>query len=143
MFTAAEAPVAAAPVAAEAPEPDGLPPVASVEAGGGTAVRGRVRGAEGVPAAGAAVTLITLEGRQLDRSLAHADGSYAVAAPGEGTYVLVASADGCRPRATTLVIGVQPVTHDLLLSGAGGLAGAAVVLLVPLRLPVEATVAEA
>ncbi|MFF3875704.1 MFS transporter [Streptomyces sp. NPDC001978] len=110
---AAPAPVFEVPAAAEVEEPDR-----------GILVRGHVRGADGVPTAGAAVTLIMLEGRQLGRSLAHADGSYTIAAPDEGTYVLIASADGCRPQATTLVIGAEPVTYDLLLSGSSGLAGA-------------------
>jgi MFS family permease len=92
-------------------------------AGGGHPVRGRVRGAEGVPVAGAAVTLISLGGRQLGRTVAGADGSYAVEAPGEGTYVLIAAADGHQPQATTVVVKETPVTYDVLLSGTSGLAG--------------------
>ncbi|MFI5472548.1 MFS transporter [Streptomyces cacaoi] len=92
-------------------------------AGGGHPVRGHVRGAESVPVDGAAVTLISLGGRQLSRAVAGPDGSYAVEAPGEGTYVLIASADGHQPQATTVVVGPTPVTYDVLLSGTSGLVG--------------------
>ncbi|QJS99942.1 MFS transporter [Streptomyces asoensis] len=92
-------------------------------AGGGHPVRGQVRGAESVPVDGAAVTLISLGGRQLSRAVAGPDGSYAVEAPGEGTYVLIASADGHQPQATTVVVGATPVTYDVLLSGTSGLVG--------------------
>ncbi|MFJ3761396.1 MFS transporter [Streptomyces sp. NPDC090080] len=89
----------------------------------GVQVRGRVRGADGTGVGRAAVTLISLGGRQLGRAVADAEGRYAVAAPGEGTYVLIASADGCRPQATTLVVGAEPVAYDVLLSGTSGLSG--------------------
>ncbi|WP_323184438.1 carboxypeptidase-like regulatory domain-containing protein [Streptomyces sp. NBC_00199] len=93
-------------------------------AGGGRAVRGRVRGAEGIPVGGAAVTLISLGGRQVGRAVAALDGSYELLTPGEGAYVLIASADGHQPQAATVVVGAAPVTHDVLLSAASGLTGA-------------------
>ncbi|WP_329162443.1 DHA2 family efflux MFS transporter permease subunit [Streptomyces sp. NBC_01717] len=89
----------------------------------GTAVRGVVRGAEGVPVAGAAVTLISLGGRQLGRSVAQADGGYGVQAPGSGSYVLIASADGFQPQASTVVVGDEQLSYDILLVGTSGLAG--------------------
>ncbi|MGF1242397.1 carboxypeptidase-like regulatory domain-containing protein, partial [Streptomyces sp. 2-6] len=63
-------------------------------AGGGIPVRGFVRGAESAAVPRAAVTLISLAGRQLGRSVAQADGAYTIDAPGAGSYVLIASADG-------------------------------------------------
>ncbi|WP_334491968.1 MULTISPECIES: MSCRAMM family protein [unclassified Streptomyces] len=93
-------------------------------AGGGRAVRGRVRGAEGIPVGGAAVTLISLGGRQVGRAVTALDGSYELLTPGERAYVLIASADGHQPQAATVVVGTTPVTHDVLLSGASGLTGA-------------------
>ncbi|MFE7978984.1 MFS transporter [Streptomyces shenzhenensis] len=108
------------------PAESAVPAVTVVSAGSaerGIPVRGRVRGADGGPVAGAAVTLIALEGRQLGRAVARPDGSYALTAPGEGTYVLIASAAGCRPRATSLVVGAVPPAYDILLSGGGGLTG--------------------
>ncbi|MEU0741386.1 MFS transporter [Streptomyces sp. NPDC006134] len=90
---------------------------------GGIPVRGFVRGAESAPVPQAAVTLISLGGRQLGRSVAQADGSYAVDAPGAGSYVLIASADGYQPQASTIVVNGEPVAYDILLSGTSGLNG--------------------
>jgi EmrB/QacA subfamily drug resistance transporter len=90
---------------------------------GGVPVRGFVRGAESAPVARAAVTLISLAGRQLGRAVAQGDGSYALDAPGAGSYVLIASADGFQPQASTVVVGGEPVTYDILLSGTSGLGG--------------------
>ncbi|MEU1407568.1 MFS transporter [Streptomyces sp. NPDC005728] len=90
---------------------------------GGTPVHGFVRGAESAPVPQAAVTLISLSGRQLGRSVAQADGSYGLDAPGAGSYVLIASADGYQPQASTVVVGEEPLAYDILLSGTSGLSG--------------------
>ncbi|MFF0221378.1 MFS transporter [Streptomyces sp. NPDC004629] len=122
-------PASPEPAATRTAGPEAVPaePAGTVVPAGhgerGIPVRGRVRGADGAPVAGAAITLIALEGRQLGRVVARHDGSYALTAPGEGTYVLIASAVGRRPRATSLVVGADPTAHDILLSGAGGLTG--------------------
>ncbi|MEV0183730.1 DHA2 family efflux MFS transporter permease subunit [Streptomyces sp. NPDC050625] len=141
---AAEAPVEEAP--AEAKVPSWAAPVVDPEADaeaagtrqltavatvpvprqpehGGVPVHGFVRGAESTPVAQAAVTLISLAGRQLGRAVAQADGSYGVEAPGAGSYVLIASADGYQPQASTIVVGDDPVAYDILLSGTSGLSG--------------------
>ncbi|MFE6282956.1 MFS transporter [Streptomyces sp. NPDC057877] len=113
---------AVAPVterAQEAVSEDATP----VTASGGIPVRGRVLGAEEAPVPQAAVTLISLSGRQLGRSVAQADGSYAVDAPGAGSYVLIASADGFQPQASTIVVNGEPLSYDVLLSGTSGLSG--------------------
>ncbi|CAL9305093.1 MFS transporter [Streptomyces sp. SudanB182_2057] len=132
--TAAQAPVPAAvaqtaPAASDGTAADTRPmaavaTVAEPGAGhGGTPVHGFVRGAESAPVPQAAVTLISLSGRQLGRSVAQADGSYALDAPGTGSYVLIASADGYQPQASTIVVGEEPVAYDILLSGTSGLTG--------------------
>ncbi|MFF5844451.1 MFS transporter [Streptomyces massasporeus] len=97
--------------------------VRAEDASGGVPVRGFVRGNESAPVPQAAVTLISLAGRQLGRSVAQADGSYAVDAPGSGSYVLIASADGFQPQASTVVVNGEPVAFDILLSGTSGLTG--------------------
>ncbi|WP_330458701.1 MFS transporter [Streptomyces sp. NBC_00820] len=89
----------------------------------GVPVHGFVRGAEGAPVAQAAVTLISLSGRQLGRAVTRADGSYAVDAPGTGSYVLIAAADGHQPQASTIVVQDGPLSYDILLSGTSGLTG--------------------
>ncbi|MEU2130235.1 MFS transporter [Streptomyces sp. NPDC018352] len=117
----ADAPVSQAAATATATSVDTLEaPVATLH---GMSVRGVVRGAEGAPVARAAVTLISLAGRQLGRSVAQADGSYGLDAPGSGSYVLIASADGFQPQASTVVVGDEPLVYDILLSGTSGLAG--------------------
>ncbi|MFD3512582.1 MFS transporter [Streptomyces sp. NPDC058657] len=90
----------------------------------GRTVHGFVRTAEGVSVRGAAVTLISLAGRQLGRSVAQPDGRYAVDAPSAGSYVLIASADGFQPQASTVTVGDEPMAYDILLSGTSGLSGA-------------------
>lgn len=117
----------------DAPETRELQPVAVAEAApvvaadepttGGIPVRGFVRGAESAPLPQAAVTLISLGGRQLGRSVAQADGSYTLDAPGAGTYVLIASADGFQPQASTVVVDGDTKAYDILLSGTSGLRG--------------------
>ncbi|WP_405538744.1 MFS transporter [Streptomyces antimycoticus] len=86
-------------------------------------VHGFVRNADGGPVARAAVTLISLAGRQLGRSVAHPDGSYALDAPSSGSYVLIAAADGHQPQASTIVVGDEPLGFDIVLSGTSGLVG--------------------
>jgi hypothetical protein len=90
---------------------------------GGIPVSGHVRGAESAPVPRASVTLISLAGPQLGRVVAHQDGSYTVDAPGAGSYVLIASAEGYQPQASTVVVDGRPVSYDILLSGTSGLVG--------------------
>ncbi|MFJ8605166.1 MFS transporter [Streptomyces shenzhenensis] len=92
-------------------------------AANGIPVHGFVRGAESAPVPRAAVTLISLSGRQLGRSVTQADGSYTLDAPGTGSYVLIAAADGFQPQASTVVVHEDPVSYDVLLSGTSGLSG--------------------
>ena len=89
----------------------------------GCGVRGTVRNADGAVVARAAVTLISQRGRQVGRSVAHADGSYVMDAPGPGSYVLIAGADGHQPQASTVVVGEEILAHDILLAGTSRLAG--------------------
>ncbi|WP_329065942.1 MFS transporter [Streptomyces sp. NBC_01429] len=89
----------------------------------GTSVHGTVLGVEGAPVPRAAVTLISLAGRQLARAVARPDGGYALDAPGAGSYVLIASADGFQPQASTVVVGDEPLPYDIRLAGTSGLTG--------------------
>ncbi|MFE1957550.1 MFS transporter [Streptomyces sp. NPDC059479] len=121
--TAVEAPAAVAAIPAAIPAQSTGPAAATTASLYGTAVRGVVRAAEGAAVPGAAVTLISLAGRQLARSVAQSDGGYVLDSPGSGSYVLIASADGFQPQASTVVVGDEPVVYDILLSGTSGLAG--------------------
>ncbi|WP_433917688.1 MFS transporter [Streptomyces canus] len=100
-----------------------VPSPAAVRSSTGVPVSGRVVGVESAPVPRAVITLISLGGRQVGRMVAHADGAYAVDAPGAGSYVLIASAEGYQPQASTVVVGGEPVSYDILLSGTSALVG--------------------
>jgi hypothetical protein len=89
----------------------------------GPTVSGTVRTAEGTELPGATLTLISLGGQQLGRSVVGGEGRYALDAPAAGSYVLIASADGFQPQASTVVVNDGPLDHDVLLTGTSGLDG--------------------
>jgi EmrB/QacA subfamily drug resistance transporter len=94
--------------------------------GNGPLVRGHVRRGEGgAPLGGAAVTLIDLGGHQADRAVSGADGAYALRAPAAGPYMLITAAGGHQPQATAVVVGADPLRHDVTLPGTCGLSGVA------------------
>ncbi|WP_371603895.1 MFS transporter [Streptomyces sp. NBC_01220] len=66
---------------------------------GSDGFRGRVLEADGTPVPGANVTLIDRHGRQAGLTTTDAQGRYALAAPGSGSFVLAGSAAGYMPRA--------------------------------------------
>lgn len=84
--------------------------------GPSTAVHGVVRDTEGAPVTGASVTLLTLGGRRLDEARSLADGSYVVAAPGPGTYLLTTAAARHPARAQRVAVGARPLVHDVELT---------------------------
>ncbi|WP_399884439.1 MFS transporter [Streptomyces sp. BBFR51] len=80
--------------------------------------RGRVLAADGAPVARAKVTLIDRHGRQAGATLSTGDGSYILAVPTEGPYVLAARAAGHGPLAHSATHGGdRPVDLDLFLPG--------------------------
>jgi len=101
----------------------GVPAAAAVRSSTGVPVSGHVIGVESAPVPRAVITLISLGGRQVSRMVAHPDGAYAVDAPGAGSYVLIASAEGYQPQASTVVVGGEPVSYDILLSATSGVVG--------------------
>ncbi|MFI1198257.1 MFS transporter [Streptomyces sp. NPDC020883] len=126
-----EVPPAAEVAPAAAPAPEALAPAtaaaehapASGPDASGPPIRGTVRDSGGHPVPQAAVTLISVGGRQLGRTTTDADGGYALPTTGPGTYVLIGSAGARKPQALTVVVGGEPVAFDLTLSGAAGLSG--------------------
>jgi EmrB/QacA subfamily drug resistance transporter len=86
-------------------------------------IRGHVRRSDGAAVHGAALTLIDPSGRQVGRDVSDGNGEYQVAAPGPGSYVLIASAGGHQPQASTITIGSGPAVIDVVLAGTAGLAG--------------------
>lgn len=91
--------------------------------GGGGAVHGRVRRADGTGIAGAALTLIDSSGRQIGRNVSGSDGEYQLPAPESGSYVLIASAGAHQPQASVVSVNGTPVAVDVVLAGTSSLAG--------------------
>lgn len=89
----------------------------------GVPVRGTVRHPDGTVVARAALTLIDGTGRQTGRGGSGEDGRYALSTPGPGAYVLIAAAGGHQPQAVSVTVGERPVEVDIVLGGAGRLAG--------------------
>ncbi len=89
----------------------------------GPSIYGRVRDAGGPVVPGATLTLISTSGSQLGRAVARHDGYYELAVPAAGSYVLIASAEGRRPDASTVVVGQVPTACEVTLAGMGTLAG--------------------
>lgn len=117
---------ALAPVLAPAAEPFDAPsaePSAEPDVAGGTTVHGQVRDSDGTGVTRATLTLISLTGHQLGRATTRDDGAYTLQAPGAGSYVLIAAADGHQPQASTVLVGDGPVPYDVVLTGTSGLAG--------------------
>ncbi|OIJ67219.1 MFS transporter [Streptomyces mangrovisoli] len=80
---------------------------------------GRVLDADGAPVARAKVTLIDRRGRQAGATTSGEDGSYALAVPEQGAYVVAARALGHGPLASSATHsgGDEPVRLDLALPG--------------------------
>ncbi|MFC6880214.1 MULTISPECIES: MFS transporter [Actinomadura] len=94
-------------------------------AGGRTVLRS-VQGqvlSGGRPVAGAAVTLIDAQGRQVAHAVSGGSGGYELNVAEEGRFLLVGSASGYRPEAAPLAVADEPIDLDLVLSGTGGLRG--------------------
>ncbi|GAA2256380.1 MFS transporter [Streptomyces atrovirens] len=93
---------------------------------GGVPVCGTVQHPDGTVVPRAALTLIDVTGQQTGRGASGEDGRYALATPGPGSYVLIAAAGGHQPQAVSVTVGERPVELDVVLGGAGRLAGGVV-----------------
>ncbi|MFI6250760.1 MFS transporter [Streptomyces sp. NPDC051016] len=100
-----------------------IPQARSPHLGAGIPVCGTVQHPDGTVVPRAALTLIDAVGRQIGRGASAEDGRYALATPGSGSYVLIAAAGGHQPQAVTVTVGERPVELDVVLGGAGRLAG--------------------
>ncbi|MCS0599999.1 MFS transporter [Streptomyces sp. LP11] len=96
---------------ARQPHPAGIP------------VCGTVQHPDGTVVPRAALTLIDVAGQQVGRGASGEDGRYALSTPGSGAYVLIAAAGGHQPQAVSVTVGERPVELDVVLGGAGRLAG--------------------
>ncbi|XIE82007.1 MFS transporter [Streptomyces sp. SBR177] len=110
--------------AAEATTP--IPPARTAPPVSGVPVCGHVQHPDGSCVPRAALTLIDVTGRQIGRGASGEDGRYALSVPGAGAYVLIAAAGGHQPQAVSVTVGDRPVELDVVLGGAGRLAGTVV-----------------
>ncbi|MFD0141246.1 MULTISPECIES: MFS transporter [unclassified Streptomyces] len=92
----------------------------------GLPVCGTVQHHDGSRVPRAALTLIDVQGQQIGRGGSGEDGRYALSVPGPGSYVLIAAAGGHQPQAVSVTVGERPVELDVVLGGAGRLAGSVV-----------------
>ncbi|MFH9070697.1 MFS transporter [Streptomyces alboflavus] len=107
-----------APLGEQATVPGARTPYAA-----GVPVCGTVQHPDGTVVPRAALTLIDVAGQQIGRGASGDDGRYALATPGAGSFVLIAAAGGHQPQAVTVTVGERPVELDVVLGGAGRLAG--------------------
>ncbi|MFE5141115.1 MFS transporter [Streptomyces fagopyri] len=112
-----------APAADTDPVPLTQVPPARTTHAAGIPVCGTVQHPDGTVVPRAALTLIDISGRQIGRGASGEDGRYALSTPGSGSYVLIAAAGGHQPQAVSVTIGERPVELDVVLGGAGRLAG--------------------
>ncbi|MFE4053437.1 MFS transporter [Streptomyces sp. YIM B13518] len=110
----------------EAPGSTARVPYARSAHTGGVPVCGTVQHPDGTVVPRAALTLIDVCGQQTGRGASGEDGRYALATPGPGSYVLIAAAGGHQPQAVSVTVGERPVELDVVLGGAGRLAGSVV-----------------
>ncbi|MET9972288.1 MFS transporter, partial [Streptomyces sp. NPDC006356] len=127
---------------APAPETDTAPvnpsiPQARSQYAAEVPVHGTVQHPDGTYVRHAALTLIDVTGQQVGRGASGEDGRYALATPGPGSYVMIAAAGGHQPQAVSVTVGDGPVDLDIVLGGAGRLAGR---VLTPDGTAVDATV---
>jgi EmrB/QacA subfamily drug resistance transporter len=115
-----------APHPTTAPLNNSAIPQARSSYSGGIPVCGAVQHPDGTAVPRAALTLIDVSGQQVGRGASGDDGRYALATPGSGAYVLIAAAGGHQPQAVSVTVGERPVELDVVLGGAGRLAGSVV-----------------
>ncbi|WGP13648.1 MFS transporter [Streptomyces sp. SH5] len=110
---------------AAAETPTAQIPTARADSGhlAGVPVHGCVQHPDGTTVPRAALTLIDVQGQQTGRGASGEDGRYALSVPGAGSYVLIAAAGGHQPQAVSVTVGERPVELDVVLGGAGRLAG--------------------
>ncbi|MFE0173381.1 MFS transporter [Streptomyces sp. NPDC059002] len=116
----------AAPHNAPAAEPAPIPQARTTTYAAGVPVCGTVQHPDGTVVPRAALTLIDVAGQQIGRGASGEDGRYALSTPGSGSFVLIAAAGGHQPQAVTVTVGERPVDLDVVLGGAGRLAGTVV-----------------
>jgi hypothetical protein len=97
------------------------PPAAAAEQA--AAVTGRVRRSDGVPLAGAGMTVIDTSGRQCGLARTDSDGRYRCRVPGAGEYLVVCASPPYRPDAMRIVADDAGATCNMVVAAAASVSG--------------------
>lgn len=126
-------PVAVAPEPEPEPEPEPQPEPAlelepeeelrALESSAFLSISGCVHREDGPGVADVVLTLINQRGHQVSRAVGEQDGIYAIGVPRAGEYVLIVSAIGYQPSATTITVGRRAHMLDIVLIGSGEVGG--------------------
>ncbi|GAA0922864.1 MFS transporter [Pseudonocardia zijingensis] len=92
-------------------------------AAAGPDVHGTVTRGDGAALPGAVVTVTDQGGRQEGSTTTGRDGTYRVAVPAGGTYLVVTASGALEPHAALVTVTGQPVRHDIALAGTSGVQG--------------------
>ncbi|WP_338118513.1 hypothetical protein [Streptomyces coryli] len=75
-----------------------------------------MRDAYGVPLGRCALTLLSASGRRLAKGRSADDGSFELAAPGSGSYTLVATSQALGAASASVLVGTRAVEVELRIS---------------------------
>ncbi|MGH3909435.1 MAG: carboxypeptidase-like regulatory domain-containing protein, partial [Pseudonocardiaceae bacterium] len=79
-------------------------------------VLGSVQSPDGSPLPAATLTLVDINGRQVDRGRSSRDGSYRLDAPETGNYLLICAAPPNGPTAERITVGPEITHHDVVMN---------------------------
>lgn len=96
---------------------------ASTPHASGPAITGTVRNGDGTALPAAVLTLTSLDGRQIGRTVSGEDGGFHLPVPHGGDFVLIASAGTRPPTAHRVQVNGAPTVHDVVLAGSVVLSG--------------------
>lgn len=104
-----------------APGPTALGPTVpgpTVPGSAGPLVLGQVRTADGVALPAATLTLVGVNGAQIDCGRSSGDGSYRLRAPRPDAYLLICAAPRYQPTAARISVGPETTNHEIVMRAA-------------------------
>ncbi|MGH3905204.1 MAG: MFS transporter [Pseudonocardiaceae bacterium] len=97
-------------------QPDAAQPAPAAPATPHHAVLGSVQSPDGSPLPAATLTLVDINGRQVDRGRSKPDGSYRLDTPETGNYLLICAAPPNGPTAERITVGPEITHHDIVMN---------------------------
>ena len=89
-----------------------------------SAVWGRVLRGNGAPVPGTAIALVGKDGLQAGRAVSAEDGSFGIAVPGSGEYVMIVRYVGHPPSVHNVTVEGEALVGDVILTGSSRIGGA-------------------